>query len=80
MKKQIIAWAVLTAIFATWAYTYASETSTGTLVKDEIMQIVKKARSWETLTADEQTKLNSIKSKRNSKISVAERRLPKTVK
>lgn len=72
MKKQIIAWAVLTAIFATWAYTYASENSTGTLVKDEIMQIVKKARSWETLTADEQTKLNSIKSKRNSKTSSGE--------
>ncbi len=62
MKKQIIAWMVLAVLASTWAYTYATNSSTGSVTKNEIMDIVKKAREWVTLTTDEQTKLDAVKS------------------
>ena len=61
MKKQIIAWMVLTAIATSWFYAYATNNSTGTINKTEIMSIVKKSRNWEILTADEQAKLDAVK-------------------
>lgn len=67
MKKQIIAWMVLAVLATTWAYTYATNNSTGSVTKNEIMDIVKKARDWVTLTTDEQTKLDAVKSKKYSK-------------
>lgn len=67
MKKQIIAWMVLAVLATTWAYTYATNSSTGSVTKNEIMDIVKKARDWVILTTDEQTKLDAVKSKKYSK-------------
>ncbi len=61
MKKQIIAWIVLATLATTGAYTYASNTSTWSVTKTEIMDLVKKVRDGVTLTTEEQAKLDAVK-------------------
>lgn len=62
MKKQIIAWMVLTAIATSWFYSYASSSSSWNITKTEIFSIAKKSRNWEILTAEEKAKFDCIKS------------------
>ncbi len=64
MKKQIIAWIVLATLATTGAYTYANNSSTGSVNKTEIMDLVKKVREGVSLTTDEQAKLDAIKLKK----------------
>ncbi|MDD5213611.1 MAG: hypothetical protein PHG82_04265 [Candidatus Gracilibacteria bacterium] len=67
MKKQIIAGIVLATLATTGAYTYASNTSTGSVTKTEIMDLVKKVRDGVTLTTEEQAKLDAVKLNRGQK-------------